>query len=134
MTEVISHQIKGALMTSNVAVIQYPSPRQRRRLAVAAFGMTLVVAAGVAVGRTSHQENPLPPAVAERLNPALDAPLINDTIRGASPAAVNPAVDTPQSVLVIDEESQSACGSGFLDACRYTHTWVSVPELRPDEQ
>lgn len=116
-------------MSSNIAVIQYPSPRQRRRLAVAAFGMTLVVAAGVAVGRTSHQENPLPPAVAERLSPAIGLPLINDATPGSSPAAVDPAVATPPPVLAVNEVSYEACANGYAEACPFTHTWISVPDL-----
>jgi hypothetical protein len=110
------------IMNDNIAVIQYPSPRQRRRFAVAAAGIMLILAAGVAVWRTSHMENLPTASVVEGLNPARES-----TLTDARPAALIPegATGVPQLELPRVLTVADVCTGGLGWACIFT----SVPEL-----
>ena len=109
-------------MTTTVTTpLQGTSPHRIRRIVME------VLAAGVLVASTALVVNRIVDADSATVPvQASEAPSIQAATPGPEASI---AEAPPQGRFVIDDAMSTACGSGFVDACHFTFTWVPAPDL-----
>ena len=117
------------MTTTTTTKVSFPSTdRVRRGLIAVVAAAALVASTGFVVNRVANRDSLS--AASPAHESTLDLTLLNGAIHVITAPDAPAAVSSPLPRVVINEAASSACGTGHVEACSFTHTWVDPNPLQ----